>query len=175
MALKVTITADRLEEIQGRIGGIDKLDYSPVSAVLAEQAVNWGTRAFKDTSMRPKPWAPWSDSYKAKLYGAWKKENTTKRGKLRKSAQFDRRLLIDTGGLKDSLSATTSGGHAYISSDREYAAYHQFGAPNANLPARPFLPIEVDFATGSATLTQAAWEAIRPALEQRVKLLILGS
>ena len=85
MALEITISADRLKEIQDQLGGIDKLDLSPLSAIVAEQAVNWGTRAFDDTSLRPVAWAPWSPAYEAKLRGAWTAKNTTKSGKPRKT------------------------------------------------------------------------------------------
>lgn len=174
MALEITISADRLKEIQDQLGGLDKLDLSPISALVAEHAVNWGTRAFNDPSLRPTPWDAWSSAYEAQLRSAWKAKNTTKSGKLRKSAKFERRLLVDTGELRKSLTAKTTGGHAYIASDREYAAYHQFGAPKAHLPARPFLPIDADLSAGTAVLTDAAWEAIRPRLERRVKQLILS-
>ena len=53
------------------------------------------------------------------------------------------------------------------------AAYHQFGTPKAKLPARRFLPIDADLADGTAVLTDAAWESIRPRLERRIKQLIL--
>ena len=53
------------------------------------------------------------------------------------------------------------------------AAYHQFGTPKAKLPARPFLPSEADLTSGTAVLTDAAWESIRPLLERRIKQLIL--
>lgn len=174
MALEIKISADRLKEIQDQLGGIDKLDLSPLSAIVAEQSVDWGTRAFDDPSLRPEAWAPWSPAYQAKLRGAWTAKNTTKSGKLRKSAKFERRLLVDTGELRKTLTAKTVGGHAYIASDREYAAYHQFGAPKAKLPARPFLPIYADLSAGTAVLTDAAWDAIRPLLERRVNKLILS-
>ena len=174
MALEITISADRLKEIQDQLGGLDKLDFSPISALVAEHAVNWGTRAFDDPELRPKPWDAWSPAYEAKLRGAWSAKNSTKRGKLRKGAKFERRLLVDTGELRKSLAAKTTGGHDYIASDREYAAYHQFGAPKAKLPARPFLPIEADLTSGTAVLTDAAWERIRPLLERRIKQLILS-
>ena len=177
MALEIKISADRLKEIQDQLGGLDKLDLSPLSAIVAEQAVDWGTRAFRDPSLRPVAWAPWSPAYEAKLRGAWTAKNTTKSGKLRKSAktfESDRKLLVDTGELRKSLTAKTTGGNVYIASDREYAAYHQFGAPKAHLPARPFLPIDADLSAGTAVLTDAAWEAIRPRLERRVKQLILS-
>ena len=54
------------------------------------------------------------------------------------------------------------------------AAYHQFGTPKAKLPARRFLPIDADLAAGTAVLTDAAWESIRPRLERRIKQLILS-
>ena len=177
MALDIKISADRLKEIQDQLGGLDKLDLSPLSAIVAEQAVDWGTRAFRDPSLRPVAWAPWSPAYEAKLRGAWTAKNTTKSGKLRKSAktfESDRKLLLDTKELRKSLTAKTVGGHSYIASDREYAAYHQFGAPKAHLPARPFLPIDADLSAGTAVLTDAAWEAIRPRLERRIKPLILS-
>ena len=80
---------------------------------------------------------------------------------------------MDTGELRKSLAAKTTGGHACIASDRKHAAHHRFGTPKAKLPARPFLPIEADLADGTAVLTDAAWESIRPLLERRIKQLIL--
>ena len=38
----------------------------------------------------------------------------------------------------------------------------------------PVLPIDADLAGGTAVLTDAAWDAIRPILERRIKKLILS-
>ena len=78
MALEIKISADRLREIQDQLGGLDKLDLSPISALVAERAVDWGTRAFDDPSLRPNSQAPWSTAYEAKLRGDWAAKNTTK-------------------------------------------------------------------------------------------------
>lgn len=66
---------------------------------------------------------------------------------------------------------TTDGGYvASVASDREYAAYHQFGT--VKMPARPFLPIKVDFATRTMTLTDFAWESLKPLLIRNFKQII---
>lgn len=49
---------------------------------------------------------------------------------------------LDEGGdLRRSIKSSLAGalGLAF-SADARYAAHHQFGAPRANIPARPFLP-----------------------------------
>lgn len=52
------------------------------------------------------------------------------------------RPLVDTGKLRGSLRARVTSDGFEISTSVPYAKHHQFGAPKANVPARPFLPRE---------------------------------
>ncbi|NLB69536.1 MAG: hypothetical protein GX804_07615 [Lentisphaerae bacterium] len=160
-------------EIKSLIGHIENLDLSSLSATAAGHVATLGTRAFRDESLRPEPWAPLSESYEKRLKAAW----GSKHKKKRNPPAFEHQLLIDTGLLRRSIRAfeigekTTDGGYvASVASDREYAAYHQFGT--VKMPARPFLPIKVDFATRTMTLTDFAWESLKPLLIRNLKQII---
>lgn len=81
--------------------------------------------AFDDPALRPAPWAP-KTSFKK-----------TRGGKLKT------KLLVDSGMLRRSPRVTgTTDDSVTISTARTYAAYHQFGAPKAHIPARPFFPVD---------------------------------
>ena len=89
------------------------LDY--IGARVASDA----TRAFKNASLRPSPWAP------------------------RKDKKATHPLLIKhpEGGLWKSIDHRLEGEDTVvIGSDKKYAIYHQFGTKN--MPARPFFPID---------------------------------
>ena len=51
-------------------------------------------------------------------------------------------LLQKSTTLRKSLVVRASATSAVISSDRPYAAVHQFGSQSKNIPARPFLPFD---------------------------------
>lgn len=89
------------------------LDY--IGARVASDA----TRAFKNASLRPSPWAP------------------------RKDKKATHPLLIKhpEGGLWKSIDHRLEGDDTVvIGSDKKYAIYHQQGTKN--MPARPFFPID---------------------------------
>lgn len=70
-------------------------------------------------------WAPWSARY----------DETRER---RHS------LLVGEGDLRDSIQAFASGAEVRVGSNLIYAATHQFGRDEVNIPARPFLGISED-------------------------------
>tara|TARA_B110000211_G_scaffold218716_1_gene263806 strand:- start:834 stop:1280 length:447 start_codon:yes stop_codon:yes gene_type:complete len=51
------------------------------------------------------------------------------------------KILRGYGTLADMLSYQISGNQLMFGSNMEYAATHQFGRDNANIPARPFLGV----------------------------------
>lgn len=88
---------------------------------IGAEAASLAGRAFRSESLRPEPWAP------------------------RKPSKHDdgHPLLIRSGALRQSVGWRLEGaGAVAVGSDREYAAYHQFGTKN--MPARPFLPFDRD-------------------------------
>lgn len=165
MSLEIRISASQVETLLDRL---QSLDLSPVSKAAAEFVVNTGTEAFTNESLRPSPWDPLSDAYEKKLKNAWSSKAKNKK------KEFLHQLLIDSGDLKDSLkllespAGSSDGGYiARVASDREYAAYHQFGT--SKMPARPFLPINADLSIGTATLTDKAWDTVKPDLISALK------
>lgn len=73
-----------------------------------------------DKEGRPLPWPPLSPAYLR-----------------RKPAGL--KILHRTGRLRRSIRVRLEGGAIVASTDLPYAAAHQFGLPQRNLPARPFL------------------------------------
>ena len=118
-----------------------------VASIAALEIEAIGTRAFREPGLRPAEWAPLSEKYSAKLKKDWEESRKKNKGR----GAFKKQPLITTTMLMKSLRASTSfedgDGHAAtVSSDRKYAAYHQFGGNSKNgkakPPARPFLPLE---------------------------------
>ena len=86
---------------------------------IGSRVASDATRAFKNASLRPSPWAP------------------------RKDTKATHPLLIKhpEGGLWKSIDHRLEGEDTVvIGTDKEYAIYHQQGTKN--MPARPFFPID---------------------------------
>ena len=98
------------------------------------------TRAFKNTSIRPLPWAP------RKSGGDWP-------------------LLVKhpNGGLRASIQHKLVGDDTVvIGTDKEYAGYLQFGT--RRMPARPFFPLDA-----SGHLTPVMERKVRKLAEDALK------
>ena len=108
----------------------------------AQSIAEDGTRAFREPALRPSEWADYSQSKAGQKYKAQK----MKKGRTQ--------MLIDEGFLAKSIRvASVDSKRAEIVSDREYAAYHQFGTKK--MPARPFLPFAgVNSEAGDIMLTK---------------------
>jgi phage virion morphogenesis protein len=99
-----------------------------------------------ETGGRP-AWKPLSE---ATIFGSFKGQMVTKRGKLRKPVERKlgfRKILIDTGRLMKSLNSKAYPDRAEVGTNVVYAAIHQFGGPagrgrKVNVPARPFLMVQ---------------------------------
>lgn len=72
--------------------------------------------------------------------------------------------LIDTGALLNSVTVRPIHAGAEVGPTAEYAVYHECGAPNVGLPARPFVRPAVD-EKGDEVRGMVA-EAVRRALEK---------
>lgn len=49
--------------------------------------------------------------------------------------------LVVNGQLRDSLDSQVTADHALVGATKIYAAVHQFGRPERNIPARPYLGV----------------------------------
>lgn len=74
---------------------------------------------------------------------------TIARREKRKSPPTRGKILQDTGTMADSVFARPTSEGAVVGSNQRVGKYsllaiHQFGAPKANIPARPVLPMDQD-------------------------------
>jgi phage virion morphogenesis protein len=60
---------------------------------------------------------------------------------IRQRRNDSRKILNDTGRLKGSFAHVATNSHVEITTDTEYAPYHQFGT--SKMVARPFFPSEI--------------------------------
>lgn len=96
---------------------------------------------------RPEKWKPLS---LATLFAGKKGKFAGKRGRFRKGVEErfkNRKLLIDTGRLMNSINARPFPDRAEVGASAIYAAIHQFGGKagvnrQAAIPARPFLMVQ---------------------------------
>jgi len=118
-------------------------DPKPLLEAMGTAVVSMAQRAFTDEGLRPSTWD--------------KRDPEPKDGHA---------LLIKSGRLRKSIriSAVTKT-EVTISSDAPYAAAHQFGCPEHNLPARPFLPFDK-----SGHLTPTGADKVEKALRRALKV-----
>lgn len=90
--------------------------------LLLDKANN---RFYTKTDPNGSHWAPWSERYKDFREHDKKFPNNGE--------------LIRSGQLRDSLETSYTAKTASVRSNRTYAKTHQFGNPDKNIPARPFL------------------------------------
>ena len=117
--INVTVSVDTsrldrlLHDFPATLARAQRKALSAIGAHVASEA----TRAFREPSLRPSPWAP------------------------RKDRKAKHPLLIKSGALRQSISwRITAPDTVQIGSDKKYASYHQHGTKN--MPARPFFPID---------------------------------
>ena len=115
---------------------------------------------------------PWQRLSRATLEGrvltnAKKKGGTLKDGRVSRGAMVSAKILQDTGALKNSIQPSHTANSATVSSDRKYAAIHQFGGKagrgnKVDIPARPFFPI------AGNSLTPIAQKAVLDIVESHI-------
>lgn len=101
------------------------------------------------------------------LTNAKRKGGTLKDGRVSRGAAVDAKILQDTGALKNSIHPSHTANSATVSSDKKYAAIHQFGGKagrggKVDIPARPYLPIQGN------SLTPAAQKAVLEIIESHI-------
>lgn len=124
-----------------------------VARVAGEELAIMAAEAFHSERVRPAEWPPLSRRTEAGMSKA-RKRGAKKRGSARP--------LVDTGTLMRSLEvrgASASG--VEVASTQDYANYHQFGAPKAKLPARPFFPITGEYGKDATPTPEAERRMMR--------------
>lgn len=110
---------DRLERLWARLTHLDERDLlEPIGAEVETQT----RRRLQDEKTSPEgaPWPEWSEQY----------------ARTRHSGHS---LLQNEGDLTDSILQDAEGDQVLIGSNLVYAATHQFGDPDRNIPERPYL------------------------------------
>ena len=127
----------------------------PVLQTIGEGIVE-RTKARFDTSTAPDgtPWTPNSAVTLAMLAQrlAGTKSNRKKNGDLNARGQrayANKKILVDSGFLRQQIVATASGSDLTVTATAKYAANQQFGGQagrgkKVTIPSRPFLPIRQD-------------------------------
>jgi len=142
------LTGDRI--LAGTIAKIRKPQplYKAWANYLEAEAV----RAFKNQrapGAAGKPWAELSDRYRRYKEGyssRKKRKGTNARGAPKAGGKLK---LQWSGALFNSLYARATNNAAEVGTAQKVGRYdlgaiHNFGAPRANVPARPFLPVDAD-------------------------------
>ena len=126
-------------------------DLEPAFAKIGEY-LDPATRERFDREQAPDgtPWEPLSDAtLRRKMLKGVKRGRGQKRRRLTtragntKSGAIARlaqaRILVESGDLRDTLHYLATADRLKFGTDRKYGATHQFGDPERNIPARPFL------------------------------------
>jgi phage virion morphogenesis protein len=113
---------------------ITKLTNNPRLYQLMGEYVEMVTvRAFKtETSPAGQPWTP------------LKPATIKRRQGKRKGRRTNIKMLRDTRALYDSLNLKISSKGAEYGTSLRVGAIHQYGAPRANIPPRPFMPLDAN-------------------------------
>lgn len=106
-----------------RLGGFHMAELADDAGAILESS----TRERFDTKVAPDgtDWLPWSESY----------DDTRNHGV--------HSLLVEGGGLRDSIASYASGSEVHVGSNLIYAAHHQIGGDeiDTGVPARPYLGV----------------------------------
>lgn len=118
-----------LTALQGRVAALGKIDRRALLDLIGGTVESQTRRRIEGDKEDPEgnAWAPWSERYAAKRHGGHS-------------------LLEGEGILLGSMgyAVALAGDQVEIGSNMIYAATHQFGDDERNIPARPYLGLSSD-------------------------------
>ena len=115
--ITVTVDTSEVDDLLAAVPGALARAQQTALKAIGTYVSSDATRAFRDASLRPSPWAP------------------------RKDGKATHPLLIKSGSLRQSVRHRLEGADTVVvGSDKEYARYHQEGTKH--MPARPFFPVD---------------------------------
>jgi phage gpG-like protein len=141
-----------LETALAKVAGADTKSRISEAAVTVLQSM--AELNFRSDRNRPVAWPDFAESTKKSMSKKRKKNP---------------KLLIDNATLLRSLSVEDDADGASLVSAVDYAGYHQYGAPKAKVPARPFVPVTGEYGK-EATPTPEAEKRMRKAAEAALKV-----
>ena len=150
--LKITIDDQAIREALERL--IERgTGLEPAFRDIGEY-LDLATRERFDRQQSPDgtPWEPLSDRTLLgrmrkgvkRSRGQKRRRLTTRGGNTKMSAiarLVQASILVESGDLRNTLRYHATADSLEFGTDREYGATHQFGAPDRNIPARPFLGV----------------------------------
>lgn len=124
-AFNIKIDSKEIEKAMKNLQGFKSVDMmQQISGILLTTAqLSFGEQRDPSTGQR---WQPLTEAYAAKKMLAGKSDN----------------ILEWSGDLQNRLVSEATDSQAMAGSNLVYAGTHQFGNPNLNIPARPFLGID---------------------------------
>jgi phage virion morphogenesis protein len=119
---RININMQDIGKIQARLDKLAGLDFSDVLDNIGALVESQVRRRLSEEKAGPDgaDWADWSDRYAKTRHGGHD-------------------ILRGEGDLIDSIDHQVSGNEVEIGSNLIYAATHQFGDPDRNIPERPYL------------------------------------
>ncbi len=133
--LGAEITLEGLDDVEARLRGLSAWDRGEALFAIGELLANSAKERIDSEKAAPDgtPWAPWSERYDA-------------------TRESRHSLLVEEGDLRDSLQSYASDEGVVVGTNLVYAATHQLGREEVNIPARPFLGLSADDAGDIADL-----------------------
>ena len=123
----ITIDSKEIDALNDRIAALANMKISKLLDGIGQEVENQTRNRLSQEKAEPDgtSWAPWSEDYKATRHSGHS-------------------LLEDEGGLIDSIAYQVVGDEVEVGSNLIYAAIHQLGGADIDLPqhkARPYLGI----------------------------------
>ncbi len=129
VSVKVEVDLRPAIDALRRLAAADRTAIPAAHADFGEHLVNSHQERFaREQAPDGSPWAPLSPAY----------------AKRKASGRGNRKILQRSGLLFGSLHYQVEGEVLRFGVNRIYAAAHQFGRPEINLPARPFIGLSVE-------------------------------
>lgn len=154
MQPKIRIVRDTLTpQLQAAARRLSGGGRREVLRAMGEALVGWTKDAFKRPARRPEEWPP--------LKGRLRRDGT------RGSARDGTPLLKSRMLMTNIHVARLSGSEVTVAPAQDYGVHHQFGAPQANIPARPFFPFD-----SSGRMMPEAQRHIRSAAAAKIRTLL---
>ena len=123
-----TIELEGLEDVERRLAGLSAWDREEALFAVGELLASAAKERIATEKAGPDgaAWVPWSEAYD-------------------ETREARHSLLVEENSLLESVQVYASGEGVAVGTNLVYAATHQFGRDEVNIPARPYLGMsEVD-------------------------------
>jgi phage gpG-like protein len=135
ISIESAYTQSAITELTNKLGNL-----KPVMASIGEYMLGEVRGRFdSETDPTGKPWAKLAQATIADKTRRQKSGKTRSGGSRSRVNASPNAILKSTFLLRDTIAYKASPFDVKIGTPRKYGVHHQYGAPKANIPARPFL------------------------------------